>query len=562
MEEGNDYDELGREEREEYETTCTDENGELPERINSSKRNEWVFNEDTIRKALHLLMEHGLKIDYGEKLGKTIIFAKNHRHAEKILEIFGKEFPHLPGYAKVIDNYMTYAQSAIDEFSDPQKLPQVAISVDLPDTGIDVPEVLNLGFFKKVMSKAKFWQMIGRGTRLCPGLLDGKDKEKFYIFDLCGNFEFFRMNKGKATANQMVLQSAIFYLKAQIVYKLQDLAYQTNELIPFRERLVGEMLAKVQELDRENFAVRQHLCYVEKFAAPESYTALSYEDTLDLRDEVAPLLQPDVDEASAVRFDALMYGIELAYLVGKKYAKARSDLFKKVDGVASVANIPEIRAQSELIEKILHTDYLDNAGINEFEHIRECLRGLMKYLPRNGQVYTTNFTDDILSVEWKESELENDDLKNYKAKAEFYVRQHQDNAAIAKLRSNVPLTEEDVKELETILWSEVGTKQDYEAEVGQKPLGEFVREIVGLDMNAAKEAFAQYLNDVNLASRQIYFVNPIVEYIVRNGVMKDLSVLQEPPLTSQGSHMDVFPDLSLWQGISSVIDRIHANADT
>ena len=144
--------------------------------------------------------------------------------------------------------------------------------------------------------------------------------------------------------------------------------------------------------------------------------------------------------------------------MGKKYAKARSDLFKKVDGVASVANIPEIRAQSELIEKILHTDYLDNAGINEFEHIRECLRGLMKYLPRNGQVYTTNFTDDILSVEWKESELENDDLKNYKAKAEFYVRQHQDNAAIAKLRSNVPLTEEDVKELETILWSEEGTK--------------------------------------------------------------------------------------------------------
>ena len=138
---------------------------------------------------------------------------------------------------------MTYAQSAIDEFSDPKKLPQIAISVDMLDTGIDVPEVLNLVFFKKVMSKAKFWQMIGRGTRLCPGLIDGEDKTKFYIFDLCGNFEFFRMNKGKATANQMALQSAIFYLKAQIVYKLQDLAYQTEDLIPFREKLVEEMLA-------------------------------------------------------------------------------------------------------------------------------------------------------------------------------------------------------------------------------------------------------------------------------------------------------------------------------
>ena len=505
-------------------------------------------------------MTNGLKIDYGEKLGKAIIFAKNHRHAEKILEVFGKEYPHLPGYAKVIDNYMTYAQSAIDEFSDPKKLPQIAISVDMLDTGIDVPEVLNLVFFKKVMSKAKFWQMIGRGTRLCPGLMDGKDKEKFYIFDLCGNFEFFRMNKGKATANQMALQSAIFYLKAQIVYKLQDLAYQTQELIPFREKLVGEMLAKVQELDRGNFAVKQYLKYVEKFADPESYKALSYEDTLHLKEEVAPLLQPDADEASTVRFDALMYGIELAYLVGKTYKKARKDLVKKVSGVASVANIPEIRAQSELIEKILHTDYLDNAGINEFEHIRECLRNLMKYLPHDGAIYNTNFTDDILSVEWKESELDNDDLKNYKDKAEFYVRQHQDNIAIAKLRSNIPLTETDVKSLETILWSEVGTREEYEEVYQHKPLGEFVREIVGLDMNAAKEAFAQYLNDTNLDSRQIYFVNQIVEYIVRNGMMKDLSVLQEPPFTDRGSIVEIFTDLTLWSEIKSVIDTINANA--
>ena len=560
LEEGIAYDDLPESEREEYENTFADEEGELPERISSSKLNEWVFNEDTIRKALHILMEHGLKIDYGEKLGKTIIFAKNHRHAEKILEVFGKEYPHLPGYAKVIDNYMTYAQSAIDEFSDPKKLPQIAISVDMLDTGIDVPEVLNLVFFKKVMSKAKFWQMIGRGTRLCPGLVDGKDKEKFYIFDLCGNFEFFRMNKGRATANQMALQSAIFYLKAQIAYKLQDLAYQTEELIPFREKLVAEMLTKVQELDRENFAVRQHLRYVEKFANPESYLSLSYEDTLHLKEEVAPLLRPDEDEASAVRFDALMYGIELAYLAGKKYAKARSDLFKKVSDVAGVANIPEIRAQSELLEKILHTDYLDNAGIKEFEYIREHLRGLMKYLPRGGEIYTTNFTDDILSIEWKESELENDDLKNYKTKAEFYLRQHQDKAAIAKLRTNVPLTTEDVKELESILWGEIGSKDDYEAEFGQKPLGEFVREIVGLDMNAAKVAFSQYLSDVNLDSRQIYFVNQIVEYIVHNGMMKDLSVLQEPPFTDQGSIVEIFTDLSLWAGIKSVIDRINANA--
>lgn len=560
LEQGIVYDELSPEEKAEYEATFTDENGELPEHIQSSALNEWLFNEDTIRKALDLLMTHGLKIDYGEKLGKTIIFAKNHRHAETILEVFNKQYPHLPGYAMVIDNQLKYAQSAIDEFSDPKKLPQIAISVDMLDTGIDVPEVLNLVFFKKVMSKAKFWQMIGRGTRLCQGLLDGKDKEKFYIFDLCGNFEFFRMKKEKAGAVQMPLQSAIFSLKAQIIFKLQDIAYQTEELIPFRKALVEEMLAKARELDRENFAVRQHLRYVEKFSDPQGYLALTYEDTLDLREEVAPLILPDKDEASAVRFDALMYGIEQAYLVGKKYARARKDLLKKVSKVAGVANIPEIRAQSDLIEKILHTDYLEIAGINEFEHIRESLRDLMKYLPHDGAIYNTNFTDDILSVEWKEAELENDDLKNYKAKAEFYLRQHQDNVAVAKLRSNIPLTPQDVAELEKILWSDVGTRQDYEAECGQKPLGEFVREIVGMDMNAAKNAFAEYLAGVNLDSRQIYFVNQIVEYIVKNGVMKDLSVLQEPPFTDQGSVVEVFTDLSLWAKVRHVIDSINANA--
>lgn len=560
IEEGIVYDELSEEDKEAYEATFEDENGELPEKISSSALNSWLFNEDTIKKVLHILMTKGIRINYGETLGKTIIFAKNHDHAEKIREIFGKEYPNLPGYAKVIDNYMTYAQSAIDEFSEPDKLPQIAISVDMLDTGIDVPEVLNLVFFKKVMSKAKFWQMIGRGTRLCPGLLDGEDKQKFYIFDFCGNFEFFRMNKGKATANMMALQGAIFNLEFQIIYKLQDMEYQTQRLIAYRNALIQHMSEKVQELNRENFAVRQHLKYVDLYSDQSNYQTLSYEDTLLVREELAPLILPDGDEASAVRFDALMYGIELAYLIGKKYGKARSDLLKKVSAISTVANIPEIMVQAELINQILHTDYLDRAGINEFEHIRESLRDLMKYLPKKKVRYDTNFEDDILSIEWKESELENDDLKNYKAKAEYYVRQHQDDLVIAKLKKNKPMTQDDIKTLEKILWSDLGTKDEYEAEYGDKPLGEFVREIVGLDMNAAKEAFSEYLNEANLDSRQIYFVNQIVEYIVHNGLLKDFSVLQEPPFTDQGSVVDIFTDLNVWMGIRKVIEGINDNA--
>ena len=559
IEQGIVYDELSDEDKARYEEYFATD-GEFPDAISSSALNEWIFNEDTIREVLNVLMTNGIRIDYGEKLGKTIIFAKNHNHAEKIFQVFNKEYPHLNGYAKVIDNKINYAQSAIDEFSDPKKLPQIAISVDMLDTGIDVPEVVNLVFFKKVMSKAKFWQMIGRGTRLCESLLDGEDKKLFYIFDFCGNFEFFRMSSGKPTANQVALQGAIFNLKAQIAFKLQDIEYQTDDLIEFRKSLVDDMVKKVRELNKENFAVRQHLKYVELFSNPDNYTPLTYEDTLNMKEELSPLITPDEDDPKAMRFDALMYGIELAYLIGKKYSRARSDLFKKVSAVASIANVPEIMVQAELINKILHTDYVDNAGINEFEHIREKLRNLMKYISVEKYTYHTILDDEILSMEWNESELENDDLKNYKAKAEFYVRQHQDNEVISKLRSNVPLNADDVKVLEEILWSEVGTKQDYEAEYGQKPLGEFVREIVGLDMNAAKTAFAQYLDDINLDARQIYFVNQIVEYIVHNGMMKDLSVLQEAPFTDRGSIVEVFTDVSVWLGIRKVIEQINSNA--
>jgi len=554
------YDELSNEEKEEYEKTFADESGEIPESITPSALNDWIFNEDTIRKVLRILMNDGLKIDYNSKIGKTIIFAKNHRHAEKILEVFGKEFPHLNNYAKVIDNTINYAQSAIDEFSDAKKLPQVAISVDMLDTGIDVPEVLNLVFFKVVLSKAKFWQMIGRGTRLCPGLIDGFDKTKFYIFDFCGNFEFFRMNKGRASADTVALQGALFLLKAQIAFKLQEIIWQTPELIAFRKKLVEEMVKKVRELDRDNFAVRQHLKYVELYSDPENYNALTYEETLNMKRELVPLIQPDIDDIKALRFDALLYGIELALLAGNKYGAARNDLMKKVNAVANIANIPAIMMQSELINKILHTYYLDTAGIMEFEEIRTNLRNLMTYVNYSHSLYDTNFSDEVLSTKWSVAEAETTYLTTYRERAEYFVRKHQNEGVIAKLKSNLPLTGKDMTDLEAILWSEAGTKEDYEALYKAKPLGEFVREIVGLDMNAAKEAFAEFLNNTSLDSRQIYFVNQIVEYIVHNGMMKDLSVLQEAPFTDRGSIVEVFSDTSLWLGIRKVIDKVNANA--
>ncbi len=375
------YEDLPSKERESYENTFMGEDGEFSGRTVSAALNKWIGKSDTIKQVLRILMQDGLRIDGGEKLGKTIIFAKNHDHAEKILKIFEQEYPHLPGYAKVIDNCMTDVQNAIDDFADLEKLPQIAISVDMLDTGIDVPAVVNLVFFKRVMSKAKFWQMIGRGSRRCDGLMDGKDKDKFYVFDFCGNFEFFRMSPGQSAAEQMNLQAEIFRLQAQLAFKLQDNVRQTSDMAAFRKTLVRDMVRKVRALNRDNFAVRQHLRFVEQYSESTSYNTLTCEDTQQMAEELAPLLTADTEDISVVRFDALLYGIELAYLSGEPYSHLKTDLLRTVKGIADAADVPAVALQSELIGKILHTEYLKTAGIGEFERIRENFRELVKYIP-------------------------------------------------------------------------------------------------------------------------------------------------------------------------------------
>ena len=510
-------------------------------------------------------MTKGHRVHFGKDIGKTIIFAKNHLHAEEILKVFNEEYPKLTGYAEVIDNQIKNSQQAIDTFSNPKKLPQIAISVDMLDTGIDVPEVLNLVFFKKVMSKSKFWQMIGRGTRLCEGLLDGADKENFYIFDFCGNFEFFRLNpNGREVKDSGTLQGQLYRIKFALSHKLQDLEYQTEPLMAFRNNLVDEMLEKVRGINKEGFAARQHLRYIEKYLNKDNYKIITDEDESYVKEEIAPLLQGDTEDARILRFDSLMYGIELAHLEGKKTSAGIQSLQNRVGRVAKEAGtIPAVKAQKMWIDRVLDTEWVSDADMNDFESVRKNLRELMIYYqPPKIKVHHTDFEDEILEMKWDGGELENDYLKDYRHDAEVYIRQHPDHLVIGKLKSNIPLTKMDVEQLEQILWSEVGSKEDYEKEYGDKPLGELVREIVGMDMNAAKAAFADYLENANLNDRQIYFVNQIVEYIVRNGIMKDVSVLQDSPFTDRGNIIELFGDSQdVWSGIMGTIRDINRNAD-
>lgn len=235
-------------------------------------------------------------------------------------------------------------------------------------------------------------------------------------------------------------------------------------------------------------------------------------------------------------------------------------MVRKATELAQYGTIPAIAAQKELIEQIASGNHLEQAGISDYENVRTKLRDLIKFIPEDARIrYDTDFADDILSIEWNESQLDNDDLANYKKKVNYYIYQHQDVPAIAKLKGNEPLASDDIQALEDILWNELGTREQYNAQYGKTPLGELVRSVVGLSQKAANDAFSQFLNDAGLDSRQMYFVKQIVNYIVKNGMMKDLSVLQESPFTDQGTISELFDDVTVFMNLRAVIEGINKN---
>ncbi|WP_034768070.1 DEAD/DEAH box helicase family protein, partial [Caldibacillus thermoamylovorans] len=379
LEEGIHYDDLSEEDKEKYEETFDEE--DFREDIDSSALNEWLFNDNTIDMVLKDLMNKGIHVEGGDKLGKTIIFAKNHRHAERIVERFDALFPEYGGdFARVIDYSIKYVQTLIDDFSDKSKMPQIAVSVDMLDTGVDIPEVVNLVFFKKVRSKTKFWQMIGRGTRLCPDLFGiGQDKTHFLIFDYCGNFEFFRENpKGMETQVGKSLTEKLFNAKVDIIRELQGTEYQTEEYIKHRSELVHEVTRDVLALDNDNFRVRQHLQYVEKYKNKDNWVSLSVLDTNEIKEHISPIIVPVQDDEFAKRFDLLMYTIELAKLQANNATKPIRSVIQTAEALSKLGTIPQVMEQKHVIEKVLTEEFWDSADIFELDEVREALRDLIK----------------------------------------------------------------------------------------------------------------------------------------------------------------------------------------
>lgn len=562
LEQGICYDDLSEEEKEQYEETFADEE-QMPDFISGDKLNTCLFNDDTIDKVLNNLMDKGIKVEGGDKLGKTIIFAKNHRHAEKIVERFDILYPHYKGnFARVIDNHVNYAQDLIDKFSDKDKMPQIAVSVDMLDTGIDIPEIVNLLFFKKVRSKAKFWQMIGRGTRLCEDLFGtGLDKENFLIFDFCGNFEFFRLNaRGKEVKPTLSLTEKIFNAKVDLIKELQNINYQEDKYINYRERLIKELLVDIKQLNRESFKIKQHLRYIDKYASKEAWQELGIIDVSEIKEHIAPLLIPSTEDELAKRFDYLMFTVELAYLLGKAASKAKDNIVKTAYALSGLGTIPQVMEKKDIIEKVQTDDFWTEADIFEYEQVREALRDLIKFIEKaKSKIYYTNFTDEILNIAESKGEYSTYNLQSYKKKANTYLREHQDHLSIYKLKNNKQLTRTDIQALEHILWGEIGSRDDYQKDFGDTPLAILVRQVVGMEQKAANEAFSEFLNDAKLDSKQIRFVKTIVDYIIKNGHMLDKRVLQEEPFQSIGSIAELFP-MERAIEIVGVIDSINKNA--
>ncbi|MFN1513689.1 DEAD/DEAH box helicase family protein [Vibrio owensii] len=576
--EGIKYNDLSKAEQEEYEEKFGDPTeNEAPDEISSAALNSWLFNTNTVDQVLNHLMTNGIKVEGGDKLGKSIIFAKNHSHAVFIEERFNKNYPEYAGkFLRVIDNYETKAQDLLDVFVDEyvENDPQIAVSVDMMDTGVDAPRVVNLVFFKQVKSSTKFWQMIGRGTRLCEGLFgmneDGtsKDKEHFVIFDYCENFEFFSENPDGANSSATKsLTQKIFEAKLEVALVIRDNPNSTDEEKSLAESYISELHETIASLDTHRFVVKAKLRLVTEFSDKKRWESLGKNDMLEINTHLSELIAPQKDDDEyAKRFDILILNFQLALLT-QAYSTDR--YINKISGISNdllkKQNIPAIALQVTLLNEIQTKEFWKSINVNRLDNVRVSLRDLLKYLDKESQAQVvTTFKDNLDHGGIREHDLipAYTALKSYKERVESYVREHSDHLVIRKLQTNKPITESELNQLEQILFNGelIGTKQDYLDSFGDKPLGELVRSIVGLDVNAAQAVFADFIQAGNLRADQMTFIEHIISHLTTNGVI-DKNLLFKPPFTNihdQGI-FGVFEDAQV-TNVIRLIDSINDNA--
>lgn len=567
MDRGIKYSELSEQEKEEYENTFTDEEDNMPEEIESSAINAWLFNRDTIKKLLEVLMEKGLKVKGGDELGKTIIFARNHKHAQKIVDTFNELYPEYRGeFAKLVDNQVKYNETIIDEFSTKEKWPQIAVSVDMLDTGVDVPEILNLVFFKPVKSKIKFWQMIGRGTRLCKDLFGvGLDKKEFYIFDYCKNFEFFSVNpKGIETNNVISLTERIYGYKLDLIVELQNMKYQSDEkYCEYRKTLIKEFIEEIKNLNKDSFMVKNKIHYIELYSKEKTWVYISTIDLMDIKENLIPLFTSIDDNEDAKRFDNLMYQLQVKRIRQDKTNRCENLIVDTVGELEKLGTVPQIREKQDLILKVAETDYIKEADFWDIEEVRTELRNLIQFIdPYNRPPVYIDIEDTLNDIDEGYVYVNTgNNFTNYRRKVEKFLTGNLENVIVWKIRHNIRLTEQDKENLEKILFEELGNNKEYAETFGDTNIIKAVRNIVGLDKNVVSDIFYKYINDNRLNMKQIQFVKLLIDYVIKNGTI-DMQKLTEQPFKNVGEVYDLFGNnIDLFKEIREDIENINENAE-
>ena len=570
LSEGITYEELSDEDKERYEDDFT-EDGVMPDSIPSQALNDFVFNQKTVDLVLQDLMERGIMVNGGERIGKTIIFAQNKRHAEFILERFNKLYPQYHGtWASRVVCDDSYAQTVIDNFKEAEKTPYIVVSVDMMDTGIDVPACVNLVFFKKVRSKTKFWQMIGRGTRLCPELTctdliereEYTGKKRFLIFDYCGNFEYFRQVKHTTEGEVPIsLSENIFRKCVRLVAAFQDASKFDGAYQPWRRELTELCQGRIAGLNTDLFHVQLALKHVEKFKKPEAFICLSELDQQELTEHIAPLVHFDEADAMALRFDNFIYGFILNVLDESPLVKRdMARLVTTARLLEKKSSIPQVAAKLPLLRQISDPELWKDIDICKLEDIRRELRALIRFLDEGSKRkdIITILTDPILDSTAGIPLPEEDPFESYKMKVNRYIEEHKNSLAIYNLTHNISLTRKDYEELERVFTQELGSKEDYVKTFGDTPFGLLIRKIAKLDHEAVLAAFSEFINDQSLNSRQIAFVQKVITHIEQNGYIEDISVLTKAPFDKPAKLLDF--DERRQERLLAVIKSVRDNA--
>jgi len=551
------YVDLSPEERDEWDSLDWGDDVTPPTEIGAEEINRFLFNEDTVEKVLDILMQNGHRVDDGERLAKTIIFAKNQEHAEFIQKIFDRQYPEFGGnYAAVITHNVSHAESLIEAFADPQKQPTIAISVDMLDTGIDVPDVANLVFFKTVRSKVKFWQMIGRGTRLCPGLYGATaDKKDFFVFDFCGNLEFFSQELPEAKTSRAVSLTERLVIARVDFLQLLD-TWQTsanslpNGLTDLRQATADNLHKFIAGMNTDNFTVRPHRQHVERLANAETWTsALTDYDADVLTHTLASLPSAEREsDVDALRLDILLTRGQIARLTDDRVTldQVRKKVQEIAENLLTKMTVPVVKEQAILIEAVAGDEWWENVTAELLELARLRLRNLVRFIDKAKRAHVyTDFADTLRQPVEIELPIITPgvDFAHFRETVQVVIAQHQDHIAIQRLRRNRQLTEADLASFEQMLLDAGATAEQINmADEKYQGLGLFVRSIVGLESSAAKEAFTTFINDRNLNAAQIRFVETIIDELSQNGTIAPDRLYEAPftALAPQGPEL-LFP---------------------